>query len=156
MTLFTSLLSGCGGGNSNTPANALQRGFEFNLTTPKTTYKRGEDLQFTFTVKNNTPASITTTRDFGLYMIQATLGDQVLWYEPQGGIEPKPVTYAPGETKTFDDVWRQVDINNNPVPFGTYTISAWLPVTSVNGEVIAPQYALTNLSAHSIEVTLQP
>jgi hypothetical protein len=151
------LAAGCGGGDTTAGSASRQFGFEFALTTPKAAFSRGEQVPFTFTVKNTTNISIVTTYPTSsIFMMQATLDGQVKWFDPQGGFEPKPLTYVPGETKTFNVTWPQTDINGVAVPVGVYTVAAWVPAISINGTVISPQYAQANLAAAPIQITLQP
>jgi hypothetical protein len=127
------------------------------LTTPKTSYARGEAIPLTFTVKNTGTTAVSTTYFTSATLtIQAMLGNQIIWYIPQGGFEPKPLTYAPGETKTLDTVWMEEDLNNRPAPSGAYIISAWIPAASVDGVMFTKEEVEANLAARPIQVTLQP
>jgi hypothetical protein len=112
----------------------------------------------TFTVKNIGTSTITATAPSAkVYQIQIIQGNQVIWFYPQnsGGMIT-PLSFAPGETKTFTATWDQsLNPQGGPASSGRYTVNAWFMPATLDSTSVSPQDAQTNLAANPIQIGLQ-
>jgi hypothetical protein len=155
--ILSLLLSGCGGGDSTTATGNRRFGpLEFALTTTKTTFARGEQVPLTFTVKNTSQRTVTAIGG----------GCVDLWRVIQGGRDITPpsgcgaagymFTFAPGETKTFNDTLDLRDANNNIEPAGVDVITVWFTAGNINGTDMTDAQVEHNLAANPIQITVTP
>ena len=160
------LLSSCGGDNSpaapNGPVVSTPRQFDnlvFTLSVPKATYAKGEQVPLTFTVKNVG----TQTLAVGLgacdwFDTKVITGSRLLWQKSVGsgcGGHVQPLSIAPGETKTFNYSWLQIDQQGIQVPTGQYSIKSWFQPMSPADPNPSPEKQEANEFANPIQITLQ-
>ena len=138
-----SSLGGCGGGSGNTSAFQTTTGqyesLQFTATT-RSVYRRGENVTVTLVIQNTSTQPYVLT--FGgcvpdTAQVQqngqmiATFDDKALDTGCTGDI--KKATFAPGETRSFAQVWYQqvpegVGVSYPiPSPAGKYQIQSGIP-----------------------------
>ncbi len=156
--MLVALLTGCGGDGS-TPAlnqNRRFRSLEFALTTPKTTYAHGEQVPMTFTVKN-----------IGSQKVSMVGGDcEVFFKIRQGSLSFDPdigcgasgyiIDLDPGQTKTYNLEWDQMDGHGSLVQAGQDTITVWLTAGNIDGTLLSKAETEQNLAANPIQIIVTP
>ena len=171
--LPSALLCGCGGSSSTpvtvaatqtinadgtvTSAPRTYNNLQFTLTTNKAAYARGEAVQCTFAIKNIGAQTVTTNSSEGFYRYGVYQGGNLVGPELQGGgAVAYPLTFAPGETKTFTDTWDQKSQQNTAVAAGAYTLKFWLSATFLDNAPITSTQAQTLLTTNAVSITVQP
>lgn len=137
--------NGCGGGGSSTPVStgpitsALKQtgDLQFTLTTPKTTYTRGEAVPFTFTVKNVGAQTASITNQLYLFRVTTIMqGSRLTARFPASNAESfYAFSLAPSTSKSESASWDQKDSNGQQVAAGQYALSSYAPIGSVNGNI---------------------
>ena len=161
--LGAALLAGCGGGSSTIAANngsAARRSgsLEYALTTTKMTFARGEPVPLKFNVKNFGPKTVNV--ELGpcdWFDTKLTSGSNVVWQKSVGSgciAIVKPLSIAPGETKTFSYDWPQTDQQSNQVVAGSYTVKAWFQAANATDPTLSIGNQEANEYANSIQITV--
>ena len=169
------VLSGCGGGGSSTPANrsieqnnegALATGryqdLVFTASAPKTVYSRGETIPFTFSIENQGSVDHQSLVSFFNRTVDAivygedgeNLGTIVFAPNTAGGPVDVPLVYEAGKTRSFSVEWQQRVIVPNKaelVPPGKYKLRFFIGVDNLDGNP-TPERAL---SAGDLEITIK-
>ncbi|MES2462757.1 MAG: hypothetical protein V4671_19420 [Armatimonadota bacterium] len=120
------VLSGCGGGSSTTLSNPnsnppqVTRGqsgpLQFTLSTPKTIYAVGEDVNIEYTLTNTGSEPFDVFQCIGLGDAHALQGETHIWTDVRsGGAGCGARPLAPGETQRDSiSTWDQ----RSNIPFG--------------------------------------
>jgi hypothetical protein len=158
--LVSALLSGCGGGNGATvPGNRRYQSLVLALTTPKTTYARGEPLPLTFEVRNvGLQAQTFTIGGCDFFDTRVTQGSRAVWQRSlSGGCGGSVATVEilPGDTKSYSYTWEQVDQQDVPVPPGHYTVKSWFQGLRAGDANFAPGNQEANEYAEARTITVQ-
>ena len=148
----------CGGGGGTAAVSSRRFGsLAFSLTTTKRSYAVGEQVQGTFTVRNVGHQTINlgvSGCDFAYNVLAG--GNTVGGVGGCGSQDFFNVSIAPGATEVHNFVWNQKDSENAQVPAGQYAILAWQPVVGIDGTLISPEQARSDLAASPVQVTLGP
>jgi hypothetical protein len=157
---FVMMLAGCGGGDGTGPAPAAvtstrqYQSLQFTLTT-RTAFRRGETVPMTFTVKNVGSQTVTAFLGPPEADAQVSQGGRQIWRWSDGKAFPAVVynlSFAPGESKTYQLDWDQKDSQGDAVPSGTYALKPWFNTGRINGVPVSPQQ---DLAAEPIEVVIR-
>lgn len=159
----STLLVGCGGGGHDTaapsPAQTITttghyKSLLFTLTT-QNAYARGQKLSYVFTAQNTDTQPVQASINAAGTDASISQGSSVLWQSTKVGSFPGGsfnVTFAPGETKTFNGTWDQTDLQGAAVPSGQYSLKVWLLASDVNHALVSD--AQTQLSASPVQITI--
>jgi hypothetical protein len=113
------------------------------LSTDRSAYSLGEDVQLHFTVTNQgTAAAVFNFRNGQRYDFAVRQNGQEIWrWSTRKAFASMPTTTTlnPGETMSFREAWNGVNNRNQPVPAGTYTMAGWL--TAVGQEALTESTA---------------
>jgi hypothetical protein len=103
------------------------------LSTDRSAYSLGEDVQLHFTVTNQgTAPAVFNFRNGQRYDFAVRQHGQEIWRwstRKAFASMPSTTTLRPGETMNFREVWNGVNNRNQPVPAGIYTTVGWLAAT---------------------------
>lgn len=131
--------SGCGGSGSGnafgvSSVPVTTDSLRLVLSTRSSTYGAGQPVPLRLTITNaaTQTAVLTLTRPVG-QSFQITRGAETA-YPPcplTGPSQPVTVQLPAGQTQTTDFTWNQHVFANGPVPGGTYSAVALLPVTQL-------------------------
>ena len=121
----------------NQTAKLQSKGLFYKLAMPKTSYAKGEPIDFELSVRNVTSKPISLTFDQDLefdFLVQSEVNllfvqvPQDVWRlssDPEHLPKRKPhvITIPPGKEKIFRATWTQQDYKGNNVEPGRYIIS---------------------------------
>ena len=136
--------TGCGSGSSPTSNNGpvasavKQTGdLQFTLTTPKTTYARGEAIPFTFTVTNVGAQTASVVNQYYQFRVTTVFqGSQLIYSSPVSAATAFFGFSLPtGASRSESASWDQKDSSGQQVAAGQYALSSYAPVNSVNGTI---------------------
>jgi hypothetical protein len=151
--LLLPFLVSCGSGTSSVSENPNARRFgpfEFELTTPKTTFASGESIPVTFAVRNVSSKTVNVGFAGCITLHRIILGAQDITPAPICSGDNQTSSLAPNEVKTYTD-----DLRSEVKP-GQDTITVWYHASSIDGVMMTDAEAEQNLFATPIQITVAP
>lgn len=150
-------VAGCGGGSGPAAGTRGFGPFELALSSPKTIYALGEQVPFSFTVKNVTSKTVTAVGGGCDVLLRIITQDgQDVTHAPACAAAGFTVQLGPGETKEFLPLWDQKLDAGGFAPSGKDTIRAWINLKVIDGQDIPDAEIERDLSSNPLIITVTP
>ena len=138
---------GCGGSGTTSETRAVSTSprlvgeLSFVLSSPRSVYKRGENILYTLSVRNTGRTDVTVSyirrlAAFGIYNPSGTLEYEL---PVSADATVRTETFAPGETRNFSQIRSQDPVDAGSLPAGQYKLAAWLNGNTATPTNLAPE-----------------